>query len=47
MVLMLELDLFGVTDDASLIERLGYKVEIVEACGYNRKLTWFEDFRNI
>ncbi len=40
-------DLTGITDDASIMEKCGYKVKIVEAKHNNLKLTNKEDFLNI
>ena len=39
-------DLIGITDDASIAEKCGYKVKIVECKSDNRKLTLKEDFNN-
>ena len=41
------IDLKGITDDASVLEKLGYKVRIVECIHDNHKLTLKDDFRNI
>ena len=41
------IDLKGITDDASIMEKCGYKVKIVECKHSNIKLTNKEDFLNI
>ena len=41
------IDLRGITDDASIMEKYGYKVKIVESKRPNIKLTNKEDFLNI
>ncbi len=41
------IDLIGITDDASIMEKRGYKVKIVECKHSNIKLTNKEDFLNI
>ena len=41
------IDLKGITDDASVLEKLGYKVRVVECIHDNHKLTLKDDFRNI
>lgn len=40
-------DLRGITDDASVVEKLGLKVRIVECIHDNHKLTLRDDFKNI
>ena len=40
-------DLIGITDDASIAEKCGYKVKVVECKSNNRKLTLKEDFNNL
>ena len=40
-------DLIGITDDASIVEKCGYKVKVVECLSDNRKLTLKEDFNNL
>ena len=40
-------DLVGITDDASIVEKCGYKVKVVECKSDNRKLTLKEDFNNL
>lgn len=40
-------NLTGVTDDASVVERCGYKVKVIECLNDNRKLTLKEDFNNL
>ncbi len=40
-------DLIGITDDASIAEKCGYKVKVVECKSDNRKLTLKEDFNNL
>ena len=41
------IDLLGITDDASVCEKCGYKVRIVECIHDNHKLTLKDDFKNI
>ena len=41
------IDLLGITDDASVLEKMGYKVRIVECNHDNHKLTLKDDFKNI
>ncbi len=42
-----KVNLDGITDDASIMEKLGYKVRIVECIHDNHKLTLRDDFKNI
>ena len=41
------IDLSGITDDASVVEKCGHKVRIVECIHDNHKLTLKDDFKNI
>ncbi len=40
-------DLVGITDDASVLEKCGYRVKVVECKHDNPKLTLRDDFKNI